>query len=179
MRRFSFVLVLAVACGGSDSSDSSEDSSGDEDVAAMLMEDVGDSPPAEETNVPSDFSIRQAGGPVRRDDDYAERQTSVEPSGNGFVLVVRDVGRDGATEVVRAEVDAYSVQPVYDIVVERREELAGECINPNIRDGHIRKFFVTLDGEEHEFRCTNSATPAFEALAEAFDELAIRNTPAH
>lgn len=129
--------------------------------------------------MPSDFSIRQGGGPVQRGDD-PERQTSLEPTGSGFVLVVRDVPQRGEpTEVSRVEVDPQDVEPVYELIVSRREELGAECVNANIRGGTTRSFHVVLDGAEVEFRCTNSATPAFEALAEAFDELVITNTPAH
>ena len=172
------VIALLFACGGGEDSESSQSSSTSTGDEAPVSDDSSDSPP-EASNVPSDFSITQAGGPVRRSRDHVERQTTIEPSGGGFALVVRDVGPDGPTEVVRADIDPSDLEPVYQIVVDRREELSGECINPNIRDGNIRRFMVMLEGEELEFRCTNSATPAFEALAEAFDDLAITNTPAH
>ena len=181
MHRTSCWIVLGlIACGGDAGTTSSAEA---EETATSGSEtehtDPGSTDGNAESAVPTSFSIRQAGGPVRRSEDAVERQTRVEWAGNGFVLIVSDVSRNGATEVVRADIDAADLEPVYRIVVDRREELSAECVNRNIRDGTTRIFVVTLDGQEHEFRCTNSAMPAFEALAEAFDDLAITNTPAH
>lgn len=181
MLRISLMVALLLACGGSDATSDPTPSVSEGDETDETDEtDEGPAEEARPSNVPRDFALRQGGGPVDRDRDHVERQTSVEPSGNGFALVVRDVpARGEPTEVSRVQIEGADVEPVYQIVTDRREELAAECINPNIRGGTIRSFFATIDGEEVEFRCTNSATPAFEALAEAFDDLVITSTPAH
>jgi hypothetical protein len=163
--------LCALACRGSNDS---------------RPETVETAPPRERTDSvapPTDFAIQIGGGPVAGEmaANMVLERTRIEPrpgSPGEFDVVVIAVGHDhsgfesGTREVRRVPAPAARVAALYRIVRDRRAELEGPCMNLEIMDGATVGISVHENGLDHEFRCTNASTPAFEALSTGVESLA-------
>jgi hypothetical protein len=131
-------------------------------------------PVVAQPSVPADFAIAARGGPVAAwmGAGMTFTHTRIAPSSTpgAFDVVVEESVTDemgheqNLHETRRVQIEPTQIEALYTFIASHRSELQALCQNPDIMDGGFSQFIVRAAGEDLNFQCINSTTPAFTEL---------------